>query len=83
MIPYQLRRIYEYLKGEWFCRFFHKPLFFNIGGYGGLDVFNRRRKNYRNFNCYHCNNAWESERVPKWYKMSKTKQDEIILILNK
>jgi len=75
-----MRYIFEYLRGEWFCRFFHKPLFFNSGGYGGLDVFYRRRKTYYRYECVKCSLYWESEREPKWYKLP---QEERFIISEK
>ena len=74
------KRIFIYLKGEYFCRFFHKPLFFNLGGYGGKNIFGIKRKSYREFNCIKCNNYWETERKPKWYKLP---QEERYIITEK
>lgn len=65
----KIKDIIQYLRGEWFCRFFHKPLFFNMGGYGGSDIFNRRRKSYHIYNCVKCGIDWESARQPKWYNL--------------
>lgn len=68
-MPYQIRMIIDYLRGEWVCRKFHKPLFFNLGGYGGNDVFNRRRKSYHRYECVKCGLYWESEMDPSWNKL--------------
>lgn len=61
--------IIQYLRGEFLCRFIHKPLFFGIGGFGGIDIFGRRRKSYHEYRCVKCGLSWESEREPKWNKL--------------
>jgi len=65
----KIKDIYQYLKGEFWCRHFHKPLFFNIGGYGGRNIFGQSRKTYKGYSCIKCNIDWESERQPKWDKL--------------
>lgn len=65
----KIKDILDYMIGERFCRYFHKPLLFQWTGCGGRDVFGRRRKSYYEYQCAFCNRSWESVREPKWNKL--------------
>ena len=68
-VMWRLRRrivsVCRYIKGRLWCRRFHKPVFYNIGGYGGRDVWGRRRKEYHGFHCWRCGNRWDQSGRPK------------------
>lgn len=62
----QPRRALNHLKGRLWCRRRHAPVFVDIGGYGGLDDFHRKRRMYYGCWCVVCDNRWEENgRTPK------------------
>ena len=48
----------NYIIGEYFCRFFHKPLFW------GCPTVTKNGSLYQ-WSCAYCNRKWESYRKPK------------------
>lgn len=62
---WKLKAIYHYLKINHWCRRFHRPLFSGIGGYGGRDVFGRRRKAYYTRRCTKCGIHCDQNGEPK------------------
>lgn len=54
-----VRVLYRYLKGRVWCLTFHAPVVRELGGYGGRDHLNRRRKAYHSIWCVKCNNGWD------------------------
>lgn len=62
---WKIKKICRYIKGEFYCRYYHKPLMVSTSGYGGTDVFGRRRKSYYSRACIECDNSWESNRESK------------------
>ena len=61
----RITEILRYLRGEWWCRFRHKPLMTSLGGYGGRDVWGRRRGAYHGVWCVVCNRRWEKTGEPR------------------
>lgn len=59
------RGVVNYLLGEWWCARFHRPLIANLGGYGGRNVWGRRRKEYYGRLCLKCERRWEKPGRPK------------------
>lgn len=82
-MPWKLRllwwktvAVYRHVRGEQYCRRFHRPMIACSGGYGGRDVFGRRRKEYISSMCPVCGNRWESNRsmltvIEKWNAATK------------
>jgi hypothetical protein len=57
----KLKNIFNYFKGEYYCKKFHNPVFVSMPGYGGRDHFNRKRQSYYPKWCVVCDNRWESK----------------------
>ena len=56
---------WKWLKGECWCRFRHRPLFRGLGGWGGRDVWGRKREAYSDMRCLVCRNLWQTMRPHK------------------
>ena len=54
-----VRVLCRYIKGRVWCLTFHAPVLRTLGGYGGRDHLNRRRKAYHGMWCVKCNNRWD------------------------
>ena len=74
----KIRQCWTYYVGEYWCRRFHRPLFSNLGGYGGIDHLGKRRKEYYSLYCSKCNRNWEKNGKPKPLtpEQEKTERDE-------
>lgn len=54
---------FQSIKGEFYCRFFHRPLFYN---FIGVKCGRKGGVSYYRYTCYRCNNSWESYRIPRY-----------------
>lgn len=61
----KIKALWNYLIGEFYCRKFHRPLFYDLGSYGGTDYFGRRRGSYNEWRCTKCWRTWEKNAVSK------------------
>ena len=68
---FKIKLIWNYIKGEIWCRNIHKKLMSSAPGFGGRDVFGRRQKRYTPILCPICNNQWETKRNLVWVKKAK------------
>lgn len=59
------RHLWSHLKGHYFCQRFHAPLFRELGGYGGTDIWGRRRKQFWRMWCTECDNHFDTVIPPK------------------
>ena len=72
---WRVKEIWDYVVGEHWCSRRHYPLFHEIGGSGGRDVFGRKRRDYWGLWCSTCGRRWETTRAPK----PQTRQQEKVL----
>jgi len=61
----RVRAVMNYLAGEWYCAKLHRPLMAGCAGYGGRDVWGRRRREYYSRRCVECGRSWEKAGKPK------------------
>ena len=57
-LKWRLHAILTYLIGEWYCRRWHRPLLTSLGGWGGRDVWGRRRGAYHGVRFLVCGRTW-------------------------
>lgn len=78
-----------YLRGKYICHKYHTPVIEHLGGYGGRDVWGRRRKAYHEFYCPKCGLTWEETgdrgptHLPAANEFLEKCQEEIISILER
>ena len=64
---------WNWLKGEFWCRFRHRPLMRGMGGWGGRDVWRRKRELYSDMRCLVCGNDWQTTRASKPLTRAQTR----------